>query len=362
MSQANDVTGKYQFLEPLLDEDFQALRADIAKRGVLVPVEKDENGDTLDGHHREAIAHELGLDCPTIVRHFATEEEKREHVIKLNLARRQLDPVRWGKAFRLLLDERGVRRGQGRQKAQQEKTATIAVLAAEVGVSARTARHRVKLAQDFDALPAAEKKKVLEKRTTVRGAARQAAKARAAAVIAAEPPPLPDGPFRVLVVDPPWRYEKRAGDLSQRGSAPYPSLSVQDICNLPVAKMAHQDAVLRMWATNAHLQEAFEVLGAWGFTYKTMLTWVKNRPGAGDWLRGQSEHCLLAVRGTPVVTLTNQSTVLHAPVREHSRKPQAFYDLVESLCHGSKVELFARETRKGWVAHGNEISRFTQGG
>jgi N6-adenosine-specific RNA methylase IME4 len=75
---------------------------------------------------------------------------------------------------------------------------------------------------------------------------------------------------------------------------------------------------------------------------------VKNRIGTGYWLRGRTEHCIMAVKGHPIVQLTNQSTVIHAPVREHSQKPDEFYRLVETLCLGRKIELFARETRDGW--------------
>ena len=112
--------------------------------------------------------------------------------------------------------------------------------------------------------------------------------------------------------------------------------------------MAARDTVLWLWTTNTHLPVAFEVLVVWGFRYVTTLTWVKPRPGLGDWLRGQTEHCLLAVKGRPVVTLTTQGTVIHAPVGQHSAKPQEFYRMVESLCPGSKVDLFARAPRPGW--------------
>ena len=84
---------KYQLFGPLRDEEFAALEADILKRGVQVAVEVDEDGDTLDGHHRKAIAEKHGLPYPKVTRHFATEAEKREHVIKLNLARRHLERV-----------------------------------------------------------------------------------------------------------------------------------------------------------------------------------------------------------------------------------------------------------------------------
>jgi N6-adenosine-specific RNA methylase IME4 len=124
--------------------------------------------------------------------------------------------------------------------------------------------------------------------------------------------------------------------------------------------MADENAVLWLWTTNAHIFEVPRILASWGFTHKSILTWVKDKMGTGDWLRGKTEHCILAVRGKPIVNLTNQTTVIHGEVREHSRKPEEFYSLVEALCPGSKVELFQRQPRQGWVGHGNEQTLFSQ--
>jgi N6-adenosine-specific RNA methylase IME4 len=139
-------------------------------------------------------------------------------------------------------------------------------------------------------------------------------------------------------------------------------MTLDEIRALPVPSLAHEDALLWLWSTNAYLGDAWSVARAWGFQQKTVLTWVKDRIGLGNWLRGQTEHCLLAVRGKPVVTLTNQSTLIQGAVREHSRKPEEFYALVESLCPGSKVELFARTRRKGWISHGNQLDFFPAAG
>ncbi|MBI1789570.1 MAG: hypothetical protein HYR60_18710 [Acidobacteria bacterium] len=98
---------------------------------------------------------------------------------------------------------------------------------------------------------------------------------------------------------------------------------------------------------------------AWGFEYKTLLTWVKDRMGTGEWLRGQTEHCILAARGKPVFLSGGHATVLEAPRREHSRKPEEFYSLVEKVCPGSRVDLFARKQREGWRAYGSDINRFS---
>jgi N6-adenosine-specific RNA methylase IME4 len=163
-----------------------------------------------------------------------------------------------------------------------------------------------------------------------------------------EPSPVPEGPFRVIVCDPPWHYEKREADPSHRASLPYPSMSIEEIKSLPVKSRSHEDSVLWLWTTNSHIPESFAIVDAWGFKYKTLLTWGKTTMGTGDWLRGKTEHCLLCVRGKPTIRLTNQTTLLTAAKGKHSEKPQEFYDLVEALCPGSKLEMFQRKPRQGW--------------
>src|SRR5262249_11659551 len=132
--------------------------------------------------------------------------------------------------------------------------------------------------------------------------------AKQAEQIRAEPPPLPgNGPYRVGVIDVPWPYEQRTEDPSHRAVRPYPTLSLAQICALPVASIMHPDSILWVWTTNLFIRHAYTALDAWGFEERTILTWAKDRFGNGDWLRGQTEHCILAVRGKPVVTLTNQT-------------------------------------------------------
>jgi N6-adenosine-specific RNA methylase IME4 len=106
------------------------------------------------------------------------------------------------------------------------------------------------------------------------------------------------------------------------------------------------------------MRHAFTVLDAWGFEAKTILTWVKNKFVRGDWLRGQTEHCIMATRGKPTVELTNQTTVLHGAVRANSQKPDEFYAMVEKLCPAPRyAELFARTERRKWDGHGDELAR-----
>jgi N6-adenosine-specific RNA methylase IME4 len=155
----------------------------------------------------------------------------------------------------------------------------------------------------------------------------------------------------VIVADPPWQYDSG-------NSLPYPTMPLEDIKAMPVREIADENAILWLWTTNAHLPVAFDVLVAWGFEYKTLLTWVKDRMGTGEWLRGQTEHCLLAARGKPVFLHGSHTTALSAARREHSRKPEEFYSLIEETCPGAKVELFSRQQRTGWRVFGNEVNRF----
>lgn len=214
--------------------------------------------------------------------------------------------------------------------------------------------HEIVKAADEEPEKFAELKEEMDDTGRVAGVYKKLTVARQAGEIAKEPPPLPKGPFRVIVADPPWTYSGRATDASHRAANPYASMTIEDIKAYLPAKLPHEDCVLWLWTTNAHMREAFEVLDAWGFEHKTILTWVKHKMGTGDWLRGKTEHCLLAVRGKPTITLTNQTTALEAEAGKHSAKPEAFYVMVRKLCPGARVELFQREPHEGFVGAGLE--------
>jgi N6-adenosine-specific RNA methylase IME4 len=183
--------------------------------------------------------------------------------------------------------------------------------------------------------------------------------AKQAEAINAEPPPLPGrGPYRVIVADLPWPCA-RQDDPSHHGARPYPTMTIEEMCALDVASIAHKDCILWLWTTNQHMREAFTVLDAWEFEHRVPLTWDKGKIGLGDWLRGQTEHCLMATRGKPTVTLSAQSTLLRAPARAHSQKPVEFYGLVESLCPAPRyADLFSRYRHSDkWDCHGDEATQ-----
>jgi ParB/RepB/Spo0J family partition protein len=348
--------------------DIASLAASITDVGLLHPVVIREDGTLVAGERRLRACQSLGwkeipvtvVDIDRIVRGELAENAARKDFLpsEIDAIRRALEPVekaaakeRQGTRNDLVESFHNVERGKTRDK-----------IGAFAGVSGKTV---AKIAAVMEAAEADPKLRSLVERMDatgrVDGVYRQLKIARQAAIIRAEAPALPGrGPYRCIVADPPWDFAKRSGDPSHQGVSPYPPMPLEQICALPVASIAHDDSILWLWTTNAHLITgvALAVLTAWRFEPKTMLTWAKNRFGTGDWLRGQTEHCIMAVRGHVSVTLTNQSTLLHADMRAHSAKPERFYELVESLCPAPRyASLFHRGvTRPLWDAHGDEIA------
>ena len=151
-----------------------------------------------------------------------------------------------------------------------------------------------------------------------------------------------------------------------RSACPYPETSLELIAvdgDREIVAKAADNAILWLWVPNKFLRHCFPLLDRWGFEEKSCLVWVKDSMKTGRWLRGKHEICVMAVRGSPGITLTNQTTVLEGKAREHSRKPEEFYPFVESLCEGQRrYDRFAREQRAGWFCGGNDASRFGEGG
>lgn len=361
-------------IPPLSADEFERLRASILAEGVRVPI-VIWHGTIADGHNRYAIAREKAPEevIPFSIKSLdgdLTLEEVKLWVINNQLGRRNLSS--YDRAV-LALKLKDVLAAQAQERMHAGKAAdpmapgpqgaTRDQLGKVAGYSGRTMDKIEWIEKHADE---ETKARIRSGKTTV-GAEHRRIKhdlKKAAAIDAVEskPEPLPDGPFDVLVADPPWAYELRPDDATHRGRTGYPPMSAEEIAALPVGELAADDAILWLWVTNSHLLDgsAATVLDAWGFEAKTLLTWNKPSIGAGHWLRGATEHAIMAVRGKPVHTLMGQSTSQTWPRREHSRKPEQFMELVESLCPGSKVELFAREQRDGWHAWGAEKGKFDE--
>jgi N6-adenosine-specific RNA methylase IME4 len=176
--------------------------------------------------------------------------------------------------------------------------------------------------------------------------------------------------FPTILADPPWQFQNRTGKIApeHRRLSRYGTMELEDILALPVRETAAENAHLYLWVPNALLVEGLQVMKAWGFTYKTNLIWHKVRKdggpdgrGVGFYFRNTTELVLFGVRGKNVRTLSagrRQVNIIRAQKREHSRKPDELYQIIEACSPGPYLELFARGTRPGWVSWGNQAEEY----
>ena len=175
--------------------------------------------------------------------------------------------------------------------------------------------------------------------------------------------------YDAIYADPPWSYNnKNTGGSVSKGTgnnsgaeSKYPTMTTEEIANIPIHKIAKPNCCLFMWAVTPLLPEAFYVMKKWGFTYKTTAYWYKTgRLGMGFWFRGDVEPLLVGIRGDIKAFGLQISNLIKADPREHSRKPDEVYRIIESIGFKDKIEMFARERRQGWDTFGNETPSSTQ--
>ena len=174
-----------------------------------------------------------------------------------------------------------------------------------------------------------------------------------------------DNKYSIIYADPAWSYRDKALAGDRGAGCKYEVMSIEDIKKLPVKELAEDDAVLFMWVTMPMLEEAFAVMRAWGFNYKTCaFTWVKQNKkadslfwGMGNWTRANAELCLLGIKGKPKRADAGVHSVILSHIEEHSKKPAETRDRIVKLLAGGKpkIELFARQTVEGWDCWGNEV-------
>ena len=162
------------------------------------------------------------------------------------------------------------------------------------------------------------------------------------------------GLFQTIVIDPPWDWGDE-GDVNQLGRAKpeYHTMPIEEIEQLPIAKIADNNCHLYLWVTNRSLPKAFRLAESWGFRYITCLTWVKPYYGMGNYFRGSTEQVLFCVKGSQPLKRHDVGTHFEAPRgKDHSAKPDEFYKLVESCSYGPYIDVFGRMEREGWSVWG----------
>ena len=379
---------------PLMEgPEFAALQEDVVNHGVREPIVLFE-GQILDGRNRYRAARLAGVDCPIS---FYDGDDPVAYVISLNLRRRHLDesqramiaarlanlahggdrtkspigdllvdapiaPVSQADAAELLnVGKRSVERA----REVLDEGAPELVSAVERGVAS------VSTAADVATLPKEEQREIVARgEREILEAAKQIRAGRAdtsrnarlekiAEISKGNSELGTERRYSVIYADPPWRYENPPmGGTNRSIENHYPTMSLEEICALPVGDVATEDSILYLWATAPKLAECLQVIKAWGFEYRTNFVWVKDKIGMGYHARNQHELLLVAKRGAipPPAVADRVSSVIYAERTEHSAKPVEFYELIESFYPNlTKIELFCRSTpRDGWDVWGNQ--------
>jgi N6-adenosine-specific RNA methylase IME4 len=380
---------EYQFhplanIFPLLEgEPFNELVADVRTHGLREPIMLFE-GQILDGRNRYRACLEAGAQ-PLFRDYLGTGPVG--FVISKNLHRRHLtESQRAMVAAQLATLKRGDNQHSPIGETSQAKAAELLNVGKRTVERATEVRGRgvaelqravergnvsVSAAADVATRPTEEQQEIVARGTkeilkaakairAEKARERYAARvARIAELSAGNTPLTAARRYPVIYADPPYDYRlyNETTGSARAAAEHYPTMKLHEICAVPVAQVATDVAILFMWTTAPHLEESFQVLAAWGFKYKTNIVWVKHAQGLGHFVRGQHELLLIATKGDPPCPLpaNRPASVIEAARREHSRKPDEAYELIEQMYPDlPKIELFARNARAGWSAWGNQ--------
>lgn len=366
-----------QLFPMMSDAEIDELAADIKEHGQSHPITTWQ-GSILDGRNRYEACRRAAVEPRLVdwVPHGGSQSPT-QWVLSENLHRRHLTVDQRAlialEASTLFAQEAKARQraagGDRRSehapdrlpprggKRSEERAPTAAAQAAQTaGVSARS----VERARRVQASQPEILSRVRDGSMTLKQAEKAVVqRERMKEVLAYQPP---QGRYSVIVADPPWRYDDTldGSDLA-RGGLQYPTMSVEEICALKVGEgLATPDCALWLWVTNAFVIDgtAARVVREWGFEAKAILTWRKDRIGAGRYLRNQTEHAILAIKGRPLVNGESTANIFDAPRRGHSEKPDeafAIFEKVTPAAAGARLELFARKPREGWRTSGSEL-------
>lgn len=169
----------------------------------------------------------------------------------------------------------------------------------------------------------------------------------------------PSGKYRIIYADCPWQYnDKQNTDMLGGAEKHYPTMSIQELCELPILDLSDDNAVLFMWVTSPLLEDSFKVINAWGFKYKSSFIWDKVKHNMGHYNSVRHEFLLICTKGscTPDVVKLFDSVVIVERTDRHSEKPQEFRDIIDTIYpYGRRIELFARKQHINWETWGNEL-------
>ena len=362
-------------IPPLSPEEMAQLEENIMEDGCRDPLVLWD-ATILDGHNRHDICTRNGIVFGTVRKSFSSRDDAKAWIIRNQFGRRNitlasrcrlaetLAEVIRRKAAANLSASGGDRKSKNRKSGSsilRNPIDTHKQAAKEAGVSdgSLSAWRYLKENMEPEELAKLERDKNAKLHRAVaeiKKKKRQAEIESQREAIESGKVELPSGVFEVVVMDPPWAYGTPYDPDGRRNACPYPEMTQGQLLELqpPFAK----DCVLFLWTTHAFLFDAKALLDRWGFTYKATMVWDKQSIGMGAWLRMQCEFCLIGVRGRPTWSNTTWRDIISERRREHSRKPDAFYKMVEDVTVGRRLDYFSREQRNGWESFGNDTKKF----
>ena len=367
---------------PLMsDKDAIEFKSDIKANGLREPIWLYE-GKIIDGRNRYNACMAVGVE-PVYNTWVGNEVDLVPFVVSLNLHRRHLNESQRAMVGARLAD---MKRGDnqhtkilGTTQAQASgllKVSDESIRSAkkvqsqgvpELQTAVESGSVAVSTASEITTLPPEEQTElvargeaeIIKKAKEIRQAKtekRRSERLEKIIEIADSSLPLEGKKYPLILADPPWSYDYSSTDNREIENH-YPTMPLNEICELPVTDKAMDDCILFLWATSPKLEESLQVINAWGFKYTTNFVWVKDKIGMGYYGRQQHELLLIAKRGAvPVPPPANRpSSVVKANRLEHSQKPDCFYEIIEEMYPTlPKIELFARNGREGWDRWGNQ--------
>jgi len=362
-------------IPPLAEDEFKQLERNIVNEGwrpnerILV-----WNDFIIDGHNRYNICQKNNIDFKTLNMEFNNKDEVKLWMIDNQKGRRNLTD---GWKFELAQHKKKLLEAKHEQDRVAARVSIVdtpepvsgktqRALAEELGWSAGKVAQAdiVWRKEDLKEKVKSGEKTIHEAYSDIKKEQRMEKIAKQREELQKEVLEKPTGLYDVIVIDPPWRYDGdkykgQENDLPAysaegfRGSAPYITMSLEEIKNIKLP--IKEDCVLWLWTTNLFLPDCYPLLKEWGFELKSMITWDKEHFGTGRWLRSQTEHCILAIKGKPYFNNKNWSTLIREKRTTHSTKPEIFYKMIDEICAGRKLDYFARKKREGWDVYGDEL-------
>ena len=371
----------YQVMPNLSGDEYEELKADIAERGVMVPIEFDEAGNVLDGHHRLRVCEELGIkEYPKVIRVGLSEEDKRLHARKLNMARRHLTQEQRREMIkRQLLEtpeksDRQISAGLGvdrrtvdRIREQMVDNIELGHCPSSIGADGKTRPRPQKPVSIFNPKPNEERAlrqpEIISKLTndvkTVADAIRETKREEIINKlenIQSVEAKTAQGVYDVIIIDPPWDMQKIERDeRPNQVELDYPTMTEDELQQLKIP--AADDCHLWLWTTQKYLPMALRLLEVWGFNY--VCTFIWHKPGGFQPIglpQYNAEFAIYARKGTPQFIDTKAFPLcFNAPRGNHSEKPEEFYEMIRRVTAGRRIDMFNRRAIKGFDRWGNEV-------